>query len=82
MSWQNEYDDALMSDKFGHIYSTYTFAKLLGYAWQLTGLDTMTSAYIASLSAILAQTYVELQDGFSHGRTYLGFSRGDMLTNA
>lgn len=81
MSIKNEYDDALLADKFGHYYLTYAMTKNLAYLWEWTGLDSMASILISGGISVAMQTYVEIQDGFSYGGTYLGFSFGDFFAN-
>ena len=81
MDLENEYDDALLSDKYGHLYFTYGFAKVADHAFRWTGMDTIKSAFWGSILSLGFQTYVEIQDGLSVGSPYLGFSFGDVATN-
>ena len=81
MDWQTEYDDALFADKMGHFYFSYALANSFAKATEWTGLDKETSAWVGFGASMLHQTYVEIYDGYSDGRPYLGFSRGDMIAN-
>ncbi len=81
MDWQTEYDDALLADKMGHFYFSYALANSFAKATEWTGLDKETSAWVGFGASMLHQTYVEIYDGYSDGRPYLGFSRGDMVAN-
>ncbi|MFY8161871.1 MAG: DUF2279 domain-containing protein [Candidatus Kapaibacteriota bacterium] len=81
MDWKTEYDDALCADKFGHFYFTYGLTKLYTNGFQWTGMDEKSSTFYSSIIALSYQTYVEIQDGFSTGQPYLGFSRGDIIAN-
>lgn len=81
MPWQQEYDDALMADKLGHLYFGYTLSKLYQSAFQWCGIDSNQSAWFAAGLAFSFHTYVEVNDGFSSGKPYLGFSRGDWIAD-
>lgn len=81
MPWENEYKDALLADKLGHFYFTYALGKTYSKALQWTGLGEEKSVWIGSGVSLLHQSYVEINDGFSEGKIYLGFSRGDMIAN-
>lgn len=81
MEWHNEYDDALMADKFGHSYFTYTAANNYRSVLEWTGMDTLTAAYWSAGLAWTFQLYVEIHDGYSGGAPYLGFSRLDIAAN-
>ncbi|MCX6146220.1 MAG: DUF2279 domain-containing protein [Candidatus Kapabacteria bacterium] len=82
MPWHQEYDDALMADKFGHLFFGYTVSKLYQSAFQWCGLDSNQSAWYAGGLAFSFHTYVEINDGYSTGKPYLGFSRGDWIADA
>ena len=81
MDWPTEYSDALMADKLGHLYFSYSLANSFAKATEWTGLDKETSAWVGFGASLLHQTYVEIYDGYSDGLPYLGFSRGDMIAN-
>jgi hypothetical protein len=81
MNSEYEYYDALLSDKFGHLYFSYGLTKLLRHVYELPGFDSTTAVLISGGITLLTQTYVEIQDGFSYGGTYLGFSWGDFYAN-
>jgi hypothetical protein len=81
MEWHNEYDDALMADKFGHCFFTYTAANNYRSALEWTGMDTLDAAYWSAGLAWAFQLYVEIHDGHSGGAPYLGFSRLDIAAN-
>lgn len=76
-----EYNDALMADKFGHLYFTYAASKISSSLFQWAEIDTLSSLWIGSSIALGVQTLNEIQDGFSHGASYLGFSVGDVGAN-
>lgn len=82
MPWKDEYDDALLADKFGHLYFSYALARNYSNLLEWTGLSKEESRWYGAGVSMLFQTYVEINDGFSEGEIYLGFSRGDMITNA
>ncbi len=81
MTLRNEYDDALMSDKFGHLYITYAATKAYRYAFEWIGMDSISGVWWSACVAMAHQTFTEIQDGFSHGEPYLGFSFGDYFAN-
>lgn len=81
MDWEMEYDDALLADKFGHFYFSYSLANSFAKMSEWTGLNKETATWIGSGISLLYQTYVEIYDGYSDGLSYLGFSRGDMIAN-
>lgn len=81
MDWSTEYSDALMADKLGHFYFSYSLANSFAKATEWTGLDKESSAWVGFGASLLHQTYVEIYDGYSDGLPYLGFSRGDMIAN-
>ncbi len=81
MDWETEYNDALMSDKFGHFYFTYGLSKVYSHGLEWSGYNKKESILYGSILAFSYQLYVEIQDGFSKGQPYLGFSRGDIVAN-
>lgn len=81
MDWETEYTDALMADKLGHFYFSYSLANSFAKMTEWTGLNKEASTWVGSGVSLLHQTYVEIYDGFSDGLPYLGFSRGDMIAN-
>ena len=81
MSWKNEYDDALFADKLGHFYSSYAIANIYSKMTEWTGINKENAAWIGFGMSFFHQTYIEIYDGFSDGRPYLGFSRGDFIAN-
>ncbi len=82
MPWHQEYDDALMADKLGHLFFGYTLSKSYQSLFQWCGIDSINSAWYAAGLAFSFHTYVELNDGYSDGKPYLGFSRGDWIADA
>jgi hypothetical protein len=81
MDFQTEYDDALLADKGGHFYISYAMAKTYTKALEWTGLSNQSSVWLGASVSLFHQTYVEINDGFSEGEVYLGFSIGDMFAN-
>lgn len=81
MDWQTEYDDALLADKGGHFFFAYFLARSYAAGLEWTGLSKKKSAWVAFGVSVFHQSYVEINDGFSEGEIYLGFSRGDMIAN-
>lgn len=81
VSWRLEYDDALLADKLGHFYFSYALANSFSKVTEWSGLNREAGAWVGFGVSMLHQTAVEIYDGYSDGRTYLGFSRGDMIAN-
>jgi uncharacterized protein YfiM (DUF2279 family) len=81
VSWRLEYDDALMADKLGHFYFSYALANSFSKVTEWSGLDREVGTWLGFGISMLHQTAVEIYDGYSDGRPYLGFSRGDMVAN-
>lgn len=81
MDLKTEYDDALLADKAGHFFASYTIAKTYSKMLEWTGLETEKRIWIGSGVSLFHQTYVEINDGFSDNEVFLGFSNFDMLAN-
>lgn len=81
MTWQNEYDDALLADKFGHASFSYTSARFFSALYEQSGYSKSHAVWLGSGISLLHQTVVEIHDGYSNGEPYLGFSRGDNIAN-
>jgi hypothetical protein len=81
MDLQAEYDDALLADKGGHFYISYAMSKTYAKALEWTGMQKENTIWWGAGVSLLHQTYVEVNDGFSEGEVYLGFSIGDQITN-
>jgi hypothetical protein len=69
------------SDKFGHAYYTYACTDLIKIAYREVGVDPKTAVWIGAGVTLLAQTMVEIGDGFRTGAPYFGFSPGDQISN-
>ncbi len=82
MPLDKEYPDALMADKFGHLFFANFLANTYKSAFEWAGFDKTDAALMGGGVAMAYQTLVEVQDGFSGGKPYLGFSYGDMVFNA
>lgn len=81
MDWQTEYDDALLADKFGHYFASYAISKNYAKLLEWTGMSEKNRVWTGAGVSLFHQTYVEINDGFSEGDVFLGFSIGDMLAN-
>lgn len=81
MSLSMERDDALYADKAGHMSFAYGFSRIIKESYICAGMQPKEAQLLGSGIALLHQTIVEIQDGFSTGEPYLGFSRGDMIGN-
>lgn len=81
MDLKTEYDDALLADKLGHYYISYAMSKTYAKALEWTGMSQKNSVWLGAGVSLLHQTYVEINDGFSEGAVYLGFSIGDQIAN-
>lgn len=69
------------SDKFGHAYYTYACTDLIKIAYREVGVAPKTAVWIGAGVTLLAQTMVEIGDGFRTGAPYFGFSPGDQICN-
>ncbi len=65
-------------DKLGHIFGAYVISSGVQTAMDWCGYNPTTAAYIGAATALLEQTYVEMNDGFS---VAWGFSPGDEISN-
>lgn len=63
--FRTDWDYALWSDKFGHLFAAYTTAHLFSSSLDASGMDPETSVWLSAGTALLFQTYVEIQDGQS-----------------
>lgn len=70
---------AYHNDKFGHAYYSSLSADVIKESYILAGVDRKTSAWIGAGSSLLAQTLVEIGDGFHGHEAYYGFSPGDEI---
>ncbi len=68
---------AYHNDKLGHAFFTTFSADVIRRGYLIAGVDSKTATWIGSGSALLAQTLVEIEDGFHSGTDYFGFSPGD-----
>lgn len=74
----NDWGEWSNMDKYGHVYSTYFQAVLAYKTSRWTGTSEKRSILAGALCAGLAQTTIEMMDGFS---TKWGFSITDMVAN-
>ncbi|MDC1068677.1 DUF2279 domain-containing protein [Candidatus Kapabacteria bacterium] len=81
MDLKTEYKDALLADKGGHYFISYAMSKTYAKALEWTGLNKNSTVWFGAGASLIHQTYVEVNDGFSEGEVYLGFSIGDMFAN-
>jgi hypothetical protein len=81
MPLENEYKDALLADKYGHFFASYAISKSYAKLLEWTGMSEESRVWVGAGVSLLNQTVVEINDGFSEGEVYLGFSFGDMLFN-
>ena len=74
----NDNNEWLNMDKFGHATTAYNFSAIQYNSMRWCGLNNRQSNLVGGLTALGAQTIVEIFDGFSQK---WGFSTGDMLAN-
>lgn len=79
--FSNDPPYTMHSDKFGHAYYTYACTDLIKIAYREVGVDAKTAVWIGAGVTLLAQTMVEIGDGFRTGAPYFGFSPGDQICN-
>jgi hypothetical protein len=80
--FSNDPPYAMHNDKFGHAYYTYMSSDLIKIAFREGGMNSKTAAWIGAGVAMLAQTMVEIGDGFrGYDTAYFGFSPGDEISN-
>lgn len=77
--WEHDWQYALGADKLGHFFFPYITTNFYYQTFLWTGMDTVTSLYMASGLALTYETYVEIKDGFSK---QWGFSWGDFTADA
>ncbi len=75
----NDNKEWLQMDKAGHGWTAYHLSRISAEAWYWTALDRKRSAWLGGFSAIVYQSIIEIQDGYS---AEWGFSWGDMTANA
>lgn len=66
-------------DKLGHVYSTYSYARVTDQGLRWTGMPRGRRVVLSVLTGMVLQTTVEVMDGFSAD---WGFSWADMGANA
>jgi hypothetical protein len=69
------------SDKAGHAYYTYLGTDLIAVGYREAGVNRKTAIWLGAGITLLAQTFVEIGDGFRTGAPYFGFSPGDQIAN-
>jgi hypothetical protein len=68
---------AMHNDKLGHAFYTALTADMTKLAYTEAGIQRKTAAWIGAATSLLAQTLVEIGDGFHGNKPYFGFSPGD-----
>ena len=76
-NFSNDPPYAYHADKLGHAFFTTISADIIRRGYIIAGVDSKTATWIGAGSALLAQTLVEVEDGFHTGTDYFGFSPGD-----
>ena len=74
----NDNREWLQMDKAGHLHTAYFYTDWAYHGFRWTGMNQRKSIWYASASSILAQTTIEIFDGFS---ARWGASYGDFLFN-
>lgn len=77
-NWQQDWENYLGADKFGHFYFPYVVTHLYSDLFEWSGIEREQSLIYSGSLALFYQTYVEVFDGFTKD---LGFSWGDMGAN-
>ncbi len=77
--FSNDPPYAYHNDKLGHAFFSTFSADLIRRGYLLAGVNSKTATWLGSGSALLAQTLVEMEDGFHSGTDYFGFSPGDEI---
>lgn len=75
---KNDWNDVLQIDKFGHAFAAYTMGYGISEGLMAAGVGWEPATVWGGVSALLYQSYVEMEDGFSEG---WGFSPSDMGAN-
>jgi Predicted periplasmic lipoprotein (DUF2279) len=75
----NDWEEWLQMDKMGHMWTTYQLSRYSTSLWKYAGIKPSTSVWLGGTSAMLYQSIIEIQDGFS---AKWGFSWYDMAANA
>lgn len=74
----NDNKEWLQMDKAGHVHTAYFYTDWAYHGLRWTGMDKNKSVWYAAGSSVLAQTTIEVFDGFSER---WGASYGDMIAN-
>ncbi|MGX5816977.1 DUF2279 domain-containing protein [Chitinophaga lutea] len=75
----NDFGEWLQMDKFGHVYSAYTFARFSREIWRWSELPRRQQVLIGAFSGLAFQSVIEFLDAHS---VEWGWSWGDMGANA
>lgn len=75
--FSNDPPYAMHADKLGHAMYSYVCADVTKLAYIEAGVNRRTAAWIGWGTSVLAQTMVEIGDGFHGHQAYYGFSPGD-----
>lgn len=81
MDRKTEYNDALLADKAGHFFAGYAISKITSKLFEWTGVNKELSLWVGTGISLFHQSYIEVNDGFSKGEVFLGFSVGDMIAD-
>jgi len=76
--FHNDWDYALGADKFGHFFGGYAISQIFSSVFSTANLEEEQVYLYSSLFAVVFQTYIEIEDGFS---PRWGFSPGDAIAN-
>jgi hypothetical protein len=75
--FSNDPPYAMHADKLGHAMYSYVCADVVKLCYVEAGVNRKTAAWLGFGSSVLAQTMVEIGDGFHGHEPYYGFSPGD-----
>jgi hypothetical protein len=76
--WLDDWHTFAQVDKFGHVWTSWQIARIVGGYGRWAGLSPGKSGLFGGIVSTVFQAQIEVNDGFS--RAY-GFSRTDALTN-
>jgi hypothetical protein len=75
---KDDWNNALLADKFGHFMGGYFISYFSREAFVYSGFSWEQSIFYGSLMGLVAQTYVEIKDGFAENT---GFSPSDFAAD-
>ena len=77
--FREDWNNALQADKIGHFMGGYFISYFAREGFVFSGMGWHQSILLGSLAGLLAQTYVEVKDGFADNT---GFSPSDFIADA